>query len=187
MIYYVFGYGSLISAESLSRGLQRTVGIGALIPAWLVDFSRTWSVKEQVFSDHLGRVIDAVFLNVEAQPGARTNGVLAQLNRAELEYLKKREKNYACLDITPLIIFDPGGNANDTYQVFTFSCTGEHKVDPTGEGLYVMRRYVAMVEAACLSLGEAFYQDYLHTTQPVPFELVEGTYSFVDAAQMKYA
>lgn len=42
-----------------------------------------------------------------------------------------------------------------------------------------------MITFACKSLGEKFFLEYEETTEPIPFKILDGKYTFTDVEQMK--
>lgn len=180
MSLYVFGYGSLMNAASASRALMRPVAPADLLPARLCGWRRGWTLRERVFAEALGREVDAVFLDIEARPGAWANGVMIRVSAAERERLVLREKNYLCVDVSA------GVGAEAGARVFTFVSRPEFRVANAEPGVFVMRRYVEMVDSACRSIGARFADDYERSTEPIVHPVIDGRYTFVDQEQAKY-
>jgi hypothetical protein len=148
-----------------SRAIGRVLSPSDLTPVRLLGYRRVWSLKELVLSEILGRPVTAVFLNLELATDRQVNGVLIAVSTAELGNLKVREKNYDCADITMSINpYSVPPLAADT-RVFTFLAKPEQKAfRDCGEELYVMSRYVTMVEAACREIDMEFLHEYQSTT-----------------------
>jgi len=185
MSIYVFGYGSLISAESASRTLRRKISLSDLIPVYLLSYKRGWTLKDKVSSARLAREIDAVFLNIEKAPGKMLNGVLIKVNEGELENLRIREKNYDTLEVTSLIKFTNEVSIDPASKVFTFVGKDAYKIYHADEDSFIMSRYVDIVLTACERLGESFRREYDETTESAHFRVIDGNYSFVDLKQSK--
>ena len=185
---FLFGYGSMMNPRSAGRALKRDVRLADLVPASLHGYSRRWSLKEQVRSEKLGREVTAVFLDLGPDNGARSNGVLIEITPLTLDYLRQREKNYEGIDVTASIDVHTGPHSAlpGTSRVYTFIGRPEFVVRKADTGLFVMERYVKIVEDACAALGPAFERDYAASTEPIRFPRVEGAYVFVDQEQAKH-
>ena len=184
---YLFGYGSLMNATSASRAVGRSLSLNDLVPTWVSSYQRSWSLKEQVFSETLGRPITGVFLDLRAVADGHVNGVLIAVSNTELANLRIREKNYDCVDITARVDFRGTLAARAGARILTFLAKPEQKVLPhSSEELYVMGRYIDMVETACREIGEEFLREYWSTTEEVRFPIIDGIYTFIDPAQAKY-
>lgn len=186
MSLYIFGYGSLISAESASRTLRREIDLFDLIPAHLLSYKRGWTLKDKVFSEKLAREIDAVFLNIEKTPGKMLNGVLIKITEKELDNLSIREKNYDVFEITNFVKLTNEVSIDPALKAFTFIGKDAYKIGQADKDSFIMKRYVDLVRAACARLGESFRHEYDETTEPAKFKVIDGNYTFVDTQQSKY-
>jgi cation transport regulator ChaC len=110
---FIFGYGSLVSKESLIRylsnhGLQTTgVQYGRL-----TNFRRAWNVAMDNAQDIPGYkyYVDAQtgqrpsgfvsFLNIYRQPDSFVNGIIFEVPASALPELDRREQNYDRIDVT---------------------------------------------------------------------------------------
>lgn len=183
MSIYLFGYGSLMSAESAGRALKRNLSTAELVPTFLNGYVRTWSLKERVYAEALDREVTALFLDLERAPEVCCNGVLLEVSEESFENLRRREKNYDHLDVTGAVTTM---RAKQQARVYTFVAKPEFKV-LGGEGeLFVMDRYVAMIETACATLGADFERDYAASTRPIRHPRLESGYVFVDPEQAKH-
>ena len=183
MSVYVFGYGSLMNVGSAGRLLGRNLAPGELNGAWLNGYVRTWSLRERVFSASLGREITAVFLDLTPDPAARCNGVLLTLDEAEMERMRRREKNYDMVDVSSRTSA-AGGEALDG-PVVTFVARPEFRTRGGEDDAWVMRRYLEMIDEACGALGEEFHRAYAASTRTHAYPVLDGRYTFVDPAQAK--
>jgi cation transport regulator ChaC len=184
---YVFGYGSLMNVASAGRAVGRLLSPSDLIPVRALGYRRVWSLKELVLSEMLGRPVTAVFLDLEPAAGRQVNGVLIAVSAAELDNLMVREKNYDCADFTMSINPRSAPPLAADSRVFTFLAKPEQKAfRDRGEELYVMSRYVTMVEAACREIGMDFLHEYQSTTEEISFPMLGGKYTFLSPDQAKY-
>lgn len=171
----VFAYGSLVSAESATRTLGRSVGPSP--PVRLRGWRRRWST----FRDNLrcektfalrGGELPAHVLGLNLEPGEERgrapNGVLIELTRDELERLDAREMRYRRVEVTGHL--DAPGIA----RVFTYTARAEHFAPEPPPGAVILASYAAAVEAAFASLGEGEASMYRDTTGDPPVEVVEA-------------
>lgn len=162
---YIFGYGSLMSPESIEESLDRKIQLTDLIPCRLHGYIRRWNAcVPYIFEDEAGGEfsIDIVFLNIERREDTSVNGVLLPINRTELDALDQRELVYNRLIVTSHI------RANQWVQgvVYTYVAQPEYScTDRLQHGL-IMSDYIELVEAACREFGEAFVKEYYRTTLP---------------------
>lgn len=180
MSAYLFGYGSLMNARSAGRALRRELAPGELVPAYLRGFRRTWSLKENVYAEALGREVTAVFLDLDPSVGTLSNGVLVEVSDEAFARLRQREKNYDPIDVTEQVAPSP-----DT-RVYTFVAKPAFRVSPGESGLFVMDRYVAMIDEACSDLGPGFMREYAASTEPISHPRLDGAYLFVDPQQAEH-
>lgn len=168
----VFGYGSLINLVSASTTLHRNLEQKDIIQMSLNGYERIWNYASEVYSEKLNKNVTAVYLNIVKQDGKHINGIAFEINQEELNYLIKRERYYDLVDVSNSV--DKKVDA----KVYVFVCTDSAHIAKTGDNVFVMQRYIDIVENGCKLLGQEFYKDYLETTQPIPFEIVTGDYKF---------
>lgn len=182
MSQYLFGYGSLINRQSFERALKRELGDAEFRVAEVKGFRRCWRAKENLYFEQLGRAAIGIFLDICSAPGESVNGVLVEVNDAELIQLKKREKNYDCLDISTQM---NGCEPQD--RVYTFVARPQHYLQPEDKDVYIPQRYIDMIINGGECLGDDFLSGYQRTTEDSStLPLVDGAYSFLDAEQKKY-
>ena len=182
MTSYLFGYGSLMNAVSAGRLLGRRLSPAELVPAWLDGYVRTWSLKERVFSERLQRTVTAAFLDVAPDAGTACNGVLLEVSDTQMERARKREKNYDAVDVTSRIRGAGGGIAG---TVITFVARPEFRTHGEEDDVWVLRRYVEMIDRACVALGDDFRRAFAASTRSHAYAVLDGRYTFVDPAQAK--
>lgn len=173
----VFGYGSLVDAESAGRTLGRPVN--GVRPARLPGWRRRWSLfrdnlgEEKTFAIEPGGEVPpyVLGLNVEPFPDSPDgpNGVLIEVTEAELERLDLREMRYDRVDVTGLILAD-----HDHESIITYTAKENHFCDEPPPGAVILSRYVSTVEAGFAALGETELESYLDTTERHPVEVVDG-------------
>jgi cation transport regulator ChaC len=178
----LFAYGSLMDPASAARMLGRPVAPGELVPAVLRGHARTWTLRERVVSQALGREVTAVFLDLSPAPGSRVNGVVMRVSDAELAAARVREKNYDAVDITPLLEPAPAGGVG---RAWTFVARPEFLAREEDGEMFVMERYEQMVRAAAAPFGPRFREQYAATTVRTALPRLPGGYTFVDPEQAK--
>ena len=175
-----------MNITSLKRALKREISHDELLPVTLLNFQRTWSASESVFSEKLNRVIKAIFLDVQPVKGKYLNGIIFEASEEEIRNLALREKNYELVRVTDLIKAEDKYLISKSADVFTFTSKMDVRPQKDDKNSFVLRRYVQMVEDACLAFGVTFQKEYWATTEPIPFELLDGGYKFVDEEQAKH-
>ena len=96
---YVFGYGSLMNAESLQTTLPEKQ-----ITSWttLQGYRRAFNKAGR--RGHR-------YLNLKPDPTSHVTGVLVKVTEDELEALKRREEGYNMVDVTEQIEATPSADA----------------------------------------------------------------------------
>jgi len=160
---YVFGYGSLMSPESIEESLDRKIQLTDLIPCQLHGYIRRWNAcVPYIFEDEASGEfsIDVVFLNLERREYASVNGVLLPVNQVDLDALDRRELVYNRLIVTSQVC------ANQPVQgvVYTYVAQPEYSRKVRLQHGLIMSDYIELVEAACREFGEEFLKEYHRTT-----------------------
>ena len=101
MSIYVFGYGSLMNPGSLQRTLPSVKIISRVS---LLGYRRKINAP----------VDDYLYLNIVPEKNWKVSGVLIKVSQQELDFLKKRERGYRCIDVSDKLSQKIDG------QVFTF-------------------------------------------------------------------
>jgi cation transport regulator ChaC len=175
----VFGYGSLVLAESASMTLGRTVA--APRPAALRGWRRRFSqCRDNLAVEKCFALADGsrprwiLGLNVEQgeDDAGPVNGALIQLEgQAELDRLALRELRYLAVDVTAMV--DVSGELPK--RVFVFTARPEHHAPDAPDGAVILATYARALEAAFTALGEGELERFRETTGPYPVERVEAT------------
>jgi hypothetical protein len=172
----LFGYGSLVLAESASMTLGRPAG--ELQPARLRDWRRRFSQRrdnltcEKTFECAGGWRPEWILgLNVEEgeDDAGPVNGVVIELTEAELNHLDIREIRYDRVDVTGSV---DGVGLPD--RIVTYTAKELHFAPEPQEDSIILATYAAAVERGFVSLGSGELDHYLATT-PYPVDRHEAT------------
>ena len=172
----LFGYGSLLSIESLERTLGRTY-TGPFAVSGLRGWRRTWDVAmpDQRFhyQDHNGQwtIPDRVlYLNIRRTPESSINGVVFVVHGHELDAYDRREWIYDRAPINDDLedVRIEGG------QAWAYVAKPEYILAPpdTPQKGAVRKTYLDFLADGHRRLGPAFAQRYNASTDPVPTHLI---------------
>ncbi|HLP64746.1 gamma-glutamylcyclotransferase family protein [Flavobacterium sp.] len=175
MSTYIFGYGSLVNLESLEKTIKRKLKPNEIHPVTLNGYTRVWNYTAKIFAAELNKEITAVYLNIAPFHNSSLNGIVFEVSDSELELLKKRELFYSLVDITANVKFD--GNV----KVFTFICYDKQHLTDYDTKCFVMKKYIDIVNSGFESISENFLTEYNKTTQPQPYKVISGDYTFVSS------
>ena len=147
-------------------------------PALLRGFARDWEIRVPVVFDD-GYACNGLFLDIVPEAGAVLNGVLIPVTEEEAEMLSLREAQYDTLDVTRLVQapVSPG------IKVVVFSGRTEYRRDSPGVQSFRPRSYRELVEAAALTRGAEFLEQFHATTHQITGREYEGGYRFADPHQ----
>lgn len=181
---YLFGYGSLISAASVSKSLRRSVQPEELLACQLGGYRRDWEIAIPVIFDDEYEA-NALFLDVQPTADSFVNGVLLQVSADELAILAAREAQYDTIEVTANIRYTENTGAVDPLasQVFTFCGKPQHRTGATAGECVLPARYHRLVTDAVASRGSEFEAEFWASTAPVTAPLREGGYRFSNPAQ----
>jgi hypothetical protein len=175
----VFAYASLVSAESASGTLGRTIPT-PLRAARLRGWRRRWSQarnnhhSEKTFALADGTLPDfCLGLNLERGEGEAgpVNGVLIELTEAELDRLDLREIRYDRAEVTDLI----DAERPLPERVITYTAKEANFAPEPPPGTVILATYASAVAAAFEALGPGELDHYLASTGPLPVECVAAT------------
>ena len=180
MSIYIFAYGSLLNRTSAENALKRTLKPDEMQIVKLPGFTRVWRAKELLWFDSLAAQKTGIFLDIGPRAETYINGVMINLTDNELEQIKLREKNYACVDISSHF------NLPASDCVYTFISRIQNQVKPGDSEVYIPDEYIKLVENGCRALGSDFYQEYLATTGHSTLPKMSGSYRFIDPVQARF-
>ncbi len=176
----VFGYGSLVSRDSVAETLGHHAG--PPVPARLAGWRRRWSLvrdnarAEKGFEPIAGEAFDfCLGLNLERAPGSGEgdwpNGALIELTEAELDRLDLRELRYDRVDVTDAVrsAGPPGFD-----KVFTYTAKARNFAAEPPPRSVVLGSYLRACEAAFEELGPDELVTFARTTEPAPVAVVEA-------------
>lgn len=175
---YIFGYGSLINLESVAKTLGRIVNDNEVLIVDVKNFSRLWRlVVPVIVNEYRNKPVNAVFLDIADQGGEELNGILIEVSIDELKKLDIREKYYRRIDITKNI----RPQVQDG-KVFTYQGNPEFFVENFNNPV-VLTQYLNIVDKGIRHWGKEFFNNFIATTQPCNFRMIDGTYKFYDKEQ----
>lgn len=176
---WIFGYGSLVSPDSMARTIGRIAAHGAdFFRAELVGYGRRWNygvvhISAQWTRDDGTDVDDGtiVALGLVESPEETVNGVVASIAGGELVNLDRRERSYDRVEVTDAITVpdDVGGivdGAVYTYVPRPESIAAYEAARDQGTA-GVRRTYWDLCEEAFSKFGEDQVEQYRSTT-PAP-------------------
>ena len=174
----VFGYGSLVSRDSVRATLGP--GVGEPIPARLPGWRRRWSLvrdnhrSEKGFAPPPDSGMEPFDwchgLNVERAPDAPEalwpNGALIALGAEALERLRVRELRY-----DPVVVEIPGTPFD---RIITFTAKpANFRPEPLPRSV-ILSTYMNAVEAAFVALGPEELDAFRETTGPPPVPVIDA-------------
>ena len=179
MSTWVFGYGSLVAAESAGHTFERPIEV---VPAELRGWRRRWSLlrdnhtAEKTFARSDGSLPDYILgLNVEEgeDDAGPVNGGLIEIYDEERERLDQREMRYNAVEVTEQIALRDGELEHD---VITYTAKRpEHFAPEPPPNSIVVRAYLDIVEYGFTELGEGELEHFHATTGEPPTEVAEVT------------
>ena len=178
---YLFGYGSLINITSAQKSFKRVLKQEDLIPVCIKGYEKVWNSIENIKFDEEN--VNGVFLSLKENPSASTTGVVLEITEEEFELLKLREKNYSQITIK-------ASNADIPLNsdIVAFMTTNEEKIAKKGdENCFIPVKYIEILTNSFSSYSDDFVNKYKECLKDYPFALKEGTYTFCDPIQNKFA
>jgi cation transport regulator ChaC len=168
----IFGYGSLLSQQSMERTLGRAYGLPPVVCS-VSGWRRTWDVfvpeKEKWRNDDGLSPEKIVYLNVSRTPDELVNGLLYVIPSALLASFDAREWVYGRVDITSALmdVRVEGGRA------WMYVAKPEFHVRGARFPEYGLRQtYLDVVEQGLATLGPEFRARYESSTDPPPSHLI---------------
>jgi cation transport regulator ChaC len=178
---WVFGYGSLVSSESMARTIGRVVEPHeGWLAAHLHGFGRRWNYgsKRQRADWHAphGFVESGVVvcLGIEAAAGERCNGVVVRVSDEELAALDRRESDYERTDVSDLVAIERGAVDGRVVTYVPRPSAIERYLTARLERRAAVRRsYVDLVRDAFHRLGEHHLDEYTRATPDPDVPIVD--------------
>ena len=168
---YLFGYGSLISPDSVARTLGREPDGRRLKPVWLNGYERGWTVHDMVRFEGAAEPRPVSFLNISPHPGRRCNGIAVPVHAADLDGFDRRERCYRRVDVSAQI--------TPALDKPVHAYVGCEPWTNMPQSTVVAAKYDALVTGALGRWGRGFVEDYQASTLPLAWPKVEGDYEFV--------
>jgi cation transport regulator ChaC len=178
---YLFGYGSLINIKSAQKSFKRVLTQSDLMPVSIKGYEKVWNSIEYINFDKID--VNGVFLNLKKCSTSSTNGVLLKITDEEFEILKLREKNYACVKIKA-----ENADINLDSDIIAFMTTNEEKLAKIGDdNCFIPAKYIEILTNSFSAYNNDFIKEYKKCLKDYPFSLKQGTYTFSDPIQNKFA
>lgn len=172
----LFAYGSLVSAESVTATLGRPPPPvrRATLRGWRRGFTllRDNRRSEKTFArTGDGSIPEWILsLNLErGEGGAAPNGVLIELDEAELARLDLREIRYRRCEVTSAI--EPADGSSLVARVVTYVARPENYASRPPADAVILRAYVDAVEDAFAGMGVEELAAYRRSTLVPPVEI----------------
>ena len=164
---HVFGYGSIISPASFAATLGKKAFSIPFHVCHLRGFVREWTALvplDKPVEVNGTPVRYVAYLNIrDTGPNGRdaVNGIMAAINREDLDLMIAREHVYDLADVTDRIQPQPTLG----HKVLTF-IANEPELSEKLEFAVVRSDYEELVEAACGKISREFLQEYENSTLP---------------------
>ncbi|WP_104401510.1 gamma-glutamylcyclotransferase family protein [Vibrio penaeicida] len=144
---YIFGYGSLINPESR----KLTGQTGNAYPAIVCGFNRHWSKMDGSYQ---------ISPLVVTRGEGRLNGVLIEIDHAELVEFDKREAGYHRVKV-PVSEFVSEHALDSNGEIWMYV---KDDTTPPCSHTPIMQSYVDTVLAGCLSISTQFAEHFIQST-----------------------
>lgn len=148
MQHYIFGYGSLINADSRAKTGQT----GRSWPAKVIGFQRHWSVMSPEFGMSSVAVVQ--------RSNSFCNGVLVEIDETELPLFDEREAGYlrAQVPMTQIQGYETTLPEGVVWIYHTETVT------PPNDQAPIALSYADVILAGCLSINESFASEFISST-----------------------
>ena len=183
---WVFGYGSLVSPESLGGTLGRMPSRGIdFVPAEVQGWSRRWNYgialrPGAVTGPESDGLTAVVALGLITSPEEWMNGILALVSPDELDRLDARERNYDRVDVTEQVrVLHDSVRPRDIHQAVVYvprkDAISVYEHARTERSAAIERRYWDLVDNAFALLGPGQAERYRDTTPPPDVPILDIT------------
>jgi len=163
---YVFGYGSLICANSRAT----TGSTGEAIPVLVKGFKRQWGAQVNLSEDTiLNPKIKAVsYVSVESHETSECSGVLVEIEIAELPNFDYREQGYTRVKVEPNRVRLAAGSDIALPTNLATSEIWVYVANTKGAGpsarYPILQTYLDIIVKGCNEFDAAFAMQFLSTT-----------------------
>lgn len=179
---YIFGYGSLVNILSAQKSFKRVLKQEDFIPVVIKGYKKVWNSIEYIIFEKEEKVSNGIFLNLQKDESVKTNGILLKITQEEFEFLKLREKNYSCIELSEIEEFET------SEKIYTFMTTNKEKLaNRSSENCFIPQKYISLVEDGLSSYSKEFKESFINSYFDFPFLIKDGTYIFSDPIQNKFA
>lgn len=153
-MHCLFGYGSLICADSRSRtGVSSTAA-----PVELSGIARRWSVPVPSYR--------ATAVGAHEDATSRCNGVVFVVDDDNLARFDQREQGYRRISIDWANVQPLGSQAQPLPIEFPLWAYVGHSAETPLPNRPIMQTYLDVILNGCLDYGESFARRFLQTTSP---------------------
>lgn len=146
---YLFGYGSLINVRS--RGL--TSATSSATPARMAGLRRGWFAP--VMADRI------TYLAVQRTAGASCNGVIVNVDAANLPSFDAREKSHKRISLNRSSVELVDGSVLAPGVIWAYECL---TIKAPTSANPIVQSYVDVVLDGCLAISEAFAREFIRST-----------------------
>jgi len=182
---YIFGYGSLVNIKSAQKSFKRELQQEDFIPVVVNGYKKVWNAIEYIIFEKEEKVTNGIFLNLEkgsTLSTCSTCGTLLKITQEEFNFLKLREKNYSCIEIESISGFE----TNE--KIYTFMTTNKEKLaNKYSKNCFIPKNYIKLLEEGLKPYSNEFKEEFIKSYSSFPFSIKEGTYTFSDPIQNKFA
>ena len=172
----LFGYGSLISKQSMEKDLGRSYD-GDVFVCALEGWRRVWNIampnnRTFYFETPSGPFYPEriVYLNIEPDPGTSLNGTLYVIKQSDVDAFDRREWIYRRQDATSQLrnITVCGGSA------YVYVGKAEYRIPriETPRVAAVRSSYLRHLQTGFVSLGDDFRIAFERSSDPTPLHVV---------------
>lgn len=171
---YLFGYGSLLSPESVARTLDRAIPVASTKQAELSGYKRTWTARIPVWisSDRPKQCVTALFLDLSVDPNSCCNGVLIKVTEDDLRKYDLRESGYVRTSVRV-------GTIDGDVAAIAYIVSVNRK---SSEGV-ILEDYVEAIRQGLSYYPADFVTAFWRSTESIGDRIASGSYRFVDEQQ----
>ena len=162
--FYVFGYATLASPESVAQTVGRSIDPSSFQYATLRGWSRRWSVASDRFTHPERRFYmpdgseftgTTVVMGIVRDSGATCDGAVFPVSRVDLSVLDVRERSYRRTDISNEVTWEnkPAGSVVYTYVPTMASRNRVEDARSAGKAVAIRETYLNLVRSTFARLA----------------------------------